>query len=147
MIPSKPTQSYIPRVYGFKVNQSSLFYKNHEDGPQLQPIEGPHRQNRRSRQRQGRRWINNFEGASIYNAYSWFKYNSFYVESPLLALVLMSRRFVSWQWIQVRTIWSLNSGWYRQRKRVLMTTRIRFRLALYHSRMTLLSAPSDDCFI
>jgi hypothetical protein len=31
MIPSKPTQQYIPRVYGFKVNKSSLYYKNNYD--------------------------------------------------------------------------------------------------------------------
>jgi len=34
MIPAKPTQTYVPRVYGFKVNKSSLFYKNHDEGPQ-----------------------------------------------------------------------------------------------------------------
>merc|ERR1712137_616878 len=32
MIPAKPSQTYVPRVYGFKVNQQSLFYKNHEEG-------------------------------------------------------------------------------------------------------------------
>jgi Casein kinase II regulatory subunit len=28
MVPSKPTQVYHPRVYGFKVNQESLYYQN-----------------------------------------------------------------------------------------------------------------------
>mmetsp|Transcript_5959 Transcript_5959/g.14117 ORF Transcript_5959/g.14117 Transcript_5959/m.14117 type:complete len:344 (-) Transcript_5959:77-1108(-) len=54
MIPSKPTQTYVPRVYGFKVNQASLFYRNHEEGPQRQQI-APHRQSRRSRHRAGRK--------------------------------------------------------------------------------------------
>ncbi|CAJ1960945.1 unnamed protein product [Cylindrotheca closterium] len=54
MIPSKPTQTYVPRVYGFKVNEASLFYRNHEEGPQRQPI-APHRQSRRSRNRGGRK--------------------------------------------------------------------------------------------
>lgn len=54
MIPSKPTQTYVPRVYGFKVNQASLFYRNHEEGPQRQQI-APHRQSRRSRHRSGRK--------------------------------------------------------------------------------------------
>lgn len=54
MIPAKPNQNYVPRVYGFKVNQSSLFYKNHEEGPQHQQLETSHRQSRRSRHRQGR---------------------------------------------------------------------------------------------
>lgn len=40
MIPSKPTQQYIPRVYGFKVNQSSLYYKNNDDSDHRQNSEG-----------------------------------------------------------------------------------------------------------
>jgi casein kinase II subunit beta len=52
MIPAKPLQSYVPRVYGFKVHESSLFYKNHEEGPQNQlTAEGSQRQRRRSRDR------------------------------------------------------------------------------------------------
>ena len=30
MIPSKPMQQYRPRVYGFKIHQSSLYHRNHE---------------------------------------------------------------------------------------------------------------------
>jgi len=55
MIPSKPTQTYVPRVYGFKVNQESLFYRNHEEGPQRQQIGSAHRQSRRSKNRSGRK--------------------------------------------------------------------------------------------
>jgi casein kinase II subunit beta len=51
MIPSKPNQTYIPRVYGFKVHTSSLFYKNHEEGPRVQQIETTERPARRSKQR------------------------------------------------------------------------------------------------
>lgn len=31
MIPSKPTQIYQPRVYGFRVNDQSLYFTNRED--------------------------------------------------------------------------------------------------------------------
>jgi len=31
MIPTKPTQQYVPRVYGFKVHPSSLYYRNHNE--------------------------------------------------------------------------------------------------------------------
>jgi casein kinase II subunit beta len=55
MIPPKPTQSYVPRVYGFKVNQSSLFYRNHEEGTQQQQIETAQRNNRKARQRTPRK--------------------------------------------------------------------------------------------
>lgn len=51
MIPSKPTQNYIPRVYGFKVNEASLFYQNRDDGPQQGQIQNDPRQSRRSRLR------------------------------------------------------------------------------------------------
>jgi len=34
MVPPKPTLSYVPRVYGFKINQSSLYYKNHNEAVQ-----------------------------------------------------------------------------------------------------------------
>jgi casein kinase II subunit beta len=30
MIPVKPTQDYIPRVYGFKINNTSLYYRNND---------------------------------------------------------------------------------------------------------------------
>ena len=50
MIPSKPTQTYVPRVYGFKVNETSLFYQNHEEGHENHQIGNSQRQSRRSRQ-------------------------------------------------------------------------------------------------
>mmetsp|Transcript_8339 Transcript_8339/g.20512 ORF Transcript_8339/g.20512 Transcript_8339/m.20512 type:complete len:391 (+) Transcript_8339:183-1355(+) len=46
MIPQKPSQTYVPRVYGFKVNSSSLFYKNHEEGPQKKSIDNSSRNSR-----------------------------------------------------------------------------------------------------
>jgi hypothetical protein len=52
MIPAKPTQTYVPRVYGFKVHESSLYYRNHEEGPQKNQIESA--RNRKSRQRNRR---------------------------------------------------------------------------------------------
>lgn len=55
MIPMKPTQTYVPRVYGFKVNEASLFYKNHEEGPPKKSIEGSARNSRRSRGDRNRR--------------------------------------------------------------------------------------------
>jgi hypothetical protein len=56
MIPAKPAQKYVPRVYGFKVHESSLFYKNHEDGPQNQlSVDNASRQTRRSRDRNRRK--------------------------------------------------------------------------------------------
>jgi hypothetical protein len=42
MVPAKPAQHYVPRVYGFKIHQSSLYYRNHEQGPQQEQIEGAH---------------------------------------------------------------------------------------------------------
>jgi casein kinase II subunit beta len=33
MVPVKPTQEYTPRVYGFKINSASLYYRNNEEGP------------------------------------------------------------------------------------------------------------------
>jgi len=57
MIPSKPSQTYVPRVYGFKVNKSSLFYRNHENSnpsKKLQ-IDNSSRQSRRSRDRNRRK--------------------------------------------------------------------------------------------
>lgn len=34
MIPAKPNQEYHPRVYGFKINKASLYYRNHEESQQ-----------------------------------------------------------------------------------------------------------------
>lgn len=31
MIPPKPANNYVPRVFGFKVHQSSLYYRNHDE--------------------------------------------------------------------------------------------------------------------
>jgi len=56
MIPAKPAQTYVPRVYGFKVHESSLFYRNHEEGPENQlSIDNSSRQSRRSRDRNRRK--------------------------------------------------------------------------------------------
>eukprot|EP00536_Pseudo-nitzschia_multiseries_P000373 jgi/Psemu1/317294/estExt_fgenesh1_pm.C_50011 len=55
MIPAKPSQTYVPRVYGFKVNESSLFYKYHEEGPPKKSIESSSRNNRRARDRSRRK--------------------------------------------------------------------------------------------
>jgi len=56
MVPAKPTQTYAPRVYGFKVNSQSLYYLNREESQQQQQqIESTQRQNRRSRHRYGRK--------------------------------------------------------------------------------------------
>jgi casein kinase II subunit beta len=52
MVPKKPAQAYVPRVYGFKVHQSSLYYRNHEEGPSKNQIESG--RNRKTRAR-GRR--------------------------------------------------------------------------------------------
>ena len=52
MIPVRPSQQYIPRVYGFKINQTSLYFRNHEDDAENRG--GGGRNNRRvSRSRQG----------------------------------------------------------------------------------------------
>jgi hypothetical protein len=31
IVPVKPAQTYQPRVYGFRVNEASLYYKNREE--------------------------------------------------------------------------------------------------------------------
>ncbi|GFH46106.1 casein kinase 2 beta chain, CK2B [Chaetoceros tenuissimus] len=31
MVPVRPTQEYTPRVYGFKINEQSLYYRNNQD--------------------------------------------------------------------------------------------------------------------
>jgi len=55
MIPQRPSQKYVPRVYGFKVHKSSLYYKNNEDGHQKKnEVENTSRQ-RRTRDRNRRK--------------------------------------------------------------------------------------------
>lgn len=49
MIPIKPSQQYEPRVYGFKVHKSSLYYRNHEEPQQHTDVARP----RRHKNRQG----------------------------------------------------------------------------------------------
>ena len=53
MIPAKPNQQYHPRVYGFKINKSSLYYRNHEESQPHRQIEGRER-SERSRRRSNR---------------------------------------------------------------------------------------------
>jgi len=55
MIPAKPSQTYVPRVYGFKVNKSSLFYINHEEGPPKKSIDSSARNSRHPRDRSRRK--------------------------------------------------------------------------------------------
>ncbi len=50
MIPVRPSQQYVPRVYGFKIHQSSLYFRNHEEDP-----DNRNRRVTRSRQGGGRR--------------------------------------------------------------------------------------------
>jgi len=50
MIPVRPSQQYVPRVYGFKIHQSSLYFRNHEEDP-----DNRNRRVGRSRQGGGRR--------------------------------------------------------------------------------------------
>lgn len=54
MVPAKPTQTYVPRVYGFKVNEHSLYYLNREEDRQQRQVETSSRQSRRSRRSNGR---------------------------------------------------------------------------------------------
>lgn len=57
MIPPKPNQSYHPRVFGFRVNQASLYYTNREEDArahqQRQGDAVAGRQGRRSRRLHG----------------------------------------------------------------------------------------------
>lgn len=53
LIPTKPTQAYVPRIYGFRVNEQSPYYRNREDDSRLQVGDTQSRSGRRSR-RQGR---------------------------------------------------------------------------------------------
>jgi len=48
IIPAKPSQNYIPRVYGFKIHQSSVYYRNHEDSQQSENIRMKRSKNRTS---------------------------------------------------------------------------------------------------
>jgi len=55
MIPQRPSQKYVPRVYGFKVHKSSLYYKNNEEGHKKKTeVENTSRQ-RRTRDRNRRK--------------------------------------------------------------------------------------------
>lgn len=36
MIPPKPAQNYVPRVFGFKVHSSSLYYRNHDEAQKME---------------------------------------------------------------------------------------------------------------
>jgi casein kinase II subunit beta len=49
MVPAKPTQNYVPRAYGFKIHPSSLYYRNHEEGPPSPQIETSQRGQRKSK--------------------------------------------------------------------------------------------------
>lgn len=53
MIPAKPTQEYTPRVYGFKINSSSLYYRNNEEGPIQRRMEGRERGSNSRRKNRG----------------------------------------------------------------------------------------------
>jgi casein kinase II subunit beta len=53
MIPSKPTQTYVPRVYGFKVNENSLYFLNREDPRQQRQVDTQSRDRRRNSSRRG----------------------------------------------------------------------------------------------
>lgn len=51
MIPVRPSQQYVPRVYGFKINQMSLYFRNHEDdAPMVSQENRSSRRTNRSRQ-------------------------------------------------------------------------------------------------
>lgn len=54
MVPTKPAQSYQPRVYGFRVNEQSLYYRNREDvRNNTQKVETGSRTSRRTRRQGG----------------------------------------------------------------------------------------------
>lgn len=58
MIPVKPSQQYVPRVFGFKIHQSSVYFRNNNEDEQLATYQNDHRSRygNRSRQGGGRRW-------------------------------------------------------------------------------------------
>lgn len=51
MVPPKPSQTYVPRVFGFRVNEESLYYRGREDERKDQLIiaDNNSRTSRRSR--------------------------------------------------------------------------------------------------
>jgi len=53
MIPVRPSQQYVPRVYGFKINQMSLYFRNHEDDAPMMNQNDSRASRRTSRSRQG----------------------------------------------------------------------------------------------
>ena len=55
MIPVRPSQQYVPRVYGFKINQSSLYFRNNNEDDENRAGSNSRRSNQRSRQGGGRR--------------------------------------------------------------------------------------------
>ena len=63
MIPVRPSQQYVPRVYGFKISQQSLYFRNHEDDAPMMSQNDNRSSRRASRSRQGggggRRWYYN----------------------------------------------------------------------------------------
>ena len=55
MIPVRPSQQYVPRVYGFKINQSSLYFRNNNEDDENRAGSNSRRTSQRSRQGGGRR--------------------------------------------------------------------------------------------
>lgn len=57
MVPAKPSQRYIPRVYGFRVNETSLYYRNRENEARKESAveDTQTRGSRRSRRGYGRK--------------------------------------------------------------------------------------------
>eukprot|EP00804_Cyclotella_cryptica_P026285 CCRYP_007616-RA/>CCRYP_007616-RA protein AED:0.31 eAED:0.31 QI:0/0.66/0.5/1/0.66/0.25/4/351/177 len=55
MIPVKPSQQYIPRVFGFKIHQSSVYFRNNNEDEQIQitTYQNDHRSRWGNRSRQG----------------------------------------------------------------------------------------------
>jgi len=53
MVPVKPTQEYTPRVYGFKINSSSLYYRNNEEGSMQRRMEARERTGSARRKNRG----------------------------------------------------------------------------------------------
>jgi hypothetical protein len=52
-VPVKPTQEYTPRVYGFKINSSSLYYRNNEEGSMQRRMEARERTGSARRKNRG----------------------------------------------------------------------------------------------
>jgi len=55
MVPNKPTQQYQPRIYGFKINQGSLYYRNHEEASSSRHSSGRERSSRKKNRQSGAR--------------------------------------------------------------------------------------------